>query len=190
MKRTKQMIVFVSIICIAFSFAGCGRQKPADAINEAVAAVQNMDSEKITLYYGEIVTDIGDPIIYTNDVVKALVSRITYKIDSVETNGDSATAQVTFTNVNMCTVNIKFFAQVLSDPYLEDLSAHSDDEIDAHVAGIMAEQILADDATMLTSAATVNMRYDADNKVWRINSDSVDGMVNAMFGGVYGGIDY
>ncbi len=188
MNRTKKIITVVLVFCLALAFAGCGKQKPSDAINEAIKAVQDMDTEKIKLYYGEIVTDIGDPTMYTSGVVQALTSRMTYKIDSVETNGDKATAQVTFTNVNMCIVNTKFFAQVLSDPYLADMDARTDDEINAHVAGILADQIRADDAQLLTATATVNLTYDADKKVWVINPNSVAGMVNAMFGDVYGGI--
>jgi uncharacterized lipoprotein YehR (DUF1307 family) len=186
MNKTKKIIAVVLVACLAFAFAGCGKQKASDAIDQAVKAVKEMDTEKMALYYGETVTsDLGDQTLYTSDVVEALTKNLTYKIISVDTNGDQATAQVEFTNANMSVVFTNFFMQVLADAFSSDLSSMSEEEINARYTNMLIEQLNADDVTLITTTATINLTYDADKKVWVIDSDSMTDMVNAMFGGIY-----
>ncbi len=191
MNTTRKIITIILVLCLALTFAGCSsRQKPSDAINEAVKAVQNMDKEKIMLYYGKDVTIVGDVNLYTSDVVQALAGRISHTVDSVKKDGDTATAQVTFTNVNMSVTYSKFFTALLNDDYLTGLiETAGNEEINAYVADLLAAHITADDAQMMTTSVTVKLAYDEDNKIWRIDWESVHSMVNAMLGDIYGGIN-
>lgn len=194
MNKTRKIITIILVLCVALTIAGCSSsQKPSDAINEAVKAVQNMDKEKIMLYYGKDVTIVGDVNLYTPDVVQALAGRILYTVDSVKKDGNMAQAQVTFTNVNMGVTYSKFFTALLNDDYLTDLietaGEEENAEINVYVADLLAAHITADDAQMMTTSVTVKLEYDEDNKIWRINWESVHSMVNAMLGDIYGGIN-
>jgi hypothetical protein len=98
--------------------------------------------------------------------VQALTKNLTYKIVSVDTDGDKATAQVEFTNADMSVVLTNFFMQVLSDAFSSDLSSMTEEEINARYTTMLIDQLNADDVALVTKTATINLTYDADQKVW------------------------
>lgn len=185
MKRTKTIIAAVLVVCLALAFAGCGKPKASASLEEAIKAVQNFDAEKMALYYGGSVTDdFGDTDLYTSTVLQAMTKHLTYKITNSTEKDGKAAVEVAFTNADMSVIFAKYLAEALSNVF-SDAMTLSEDELQTKYQNIFIELLNADDATLKTTTATVNMTYDAEKKIWTVDSDSVETMINAMFGGIY-----
>ena len=129
------MIAAVLAVCCGLALGACSSgPDPEEAIREDLTAnldeIKNLDDETI----GELAEEMGslgleDYGVGAEDIVASMIDGFDYSIDSIDVEGDAATASVTVT------------AKSMSELMDLDYDAMADDLIDA----VMSEEIDATD---------------------------------------------
>lgn len=100
----KRFIAFVIAAVMLFSLAACGtsRESAQSVAENAIKAVQQLDTEQMQKYWGTGKLDTGNGDGFdASEGSQAMVKNLTYEIVSAEETDSTATVNVKFTNVDV-----------------------------------------------------------------------------------------
>lgn len=100
----KRFIALVIAAIMLFSLAACGtsRESAQSVAENAIKAVQQLDTEQMQKYWGTDKLDTGNGDGFdASEGSQAMVKNLTYEIVSAEETDSTATVKVKFTNVDV-----------------------------------------------------------------------------------------
>ena len=175
--QSKVFIMSILFI-VALLFVGCGGTSegtPEEAVANAINAIKQLDEEKIERYFpdSDPIGSLGEE---HEDIIKLSVENISFNIISSSINGDSATAEVAITNIDMGIIFGEYLGQAM-----DMLSAEVEltyEEMDQ----IFLDLLKRPDNEMVTITVTINLAKNDDADGWIIDAD--EAFADAIFGGM------
>ena len=169
------------LMCLAL-LAGCGgRESAKTAATNAMTALQKMDDEGMTKYFGEdasFSSSLGSDDA-TSQMVTAIMTGMTFQVGDVKEDGDTATANVTLTNKDMTEVINTFMTNLVTDAFSGKLTEDSmTDELSMQY---FSDALAATTATV-SNDVSLPMTYSKEAG-WKISADAT--LADAMTGGFF-----
>lgn len=191
---TKRITALLLAVLTALSLTACGAKRPSaqQVVEQAIAAVKEMDMEAMQAYWGDGTLDAAGSITETETDEQALellglmTQKLTYTVTGSEEDekAGTATVSVEFTNVNMAKVMAELISGALSDVLTYALlpadQQPTEEELTAKYMDDLAALIAADDAETVTAAVDIPLVLEDDQWVIADAQDAAD----AMLGGV------
>ena len=178
-------------LCCAAGIAGCGSASDEKAIREGVTelleAFKNPTKENLGKYVDESDVSSSELESYGIDIYEFLghcFSRYSYEIGDIEVSGDTATAEVKVTNVDL-SVAIEEATKDLTERSDELAQKYADGSDDA-MSGFMQEYFeivyAKIDEVDQTVTTPVTLRLTKKDNEWNIDDDSEKELIAAMYG--------
>lgn len=202
MKRTLSIVL---LLILSLSLASCGlsgapaidtptgpteevknadTQNAEDALTSAMEAVKNGDIEKTKEYFGgsslswDENADASD-VSFIEKNFSILFTKLSYDIGLVEEDGDTATAKIKITNINMTNVYYDSINTAIDMLLLEDAEAKSKEAQVAMISENIVSQIEEEENLVTTKVTlTMNRKYGE----WTIESSKE--FIIALMGGL------
>lgn len=166
------------------ALAGCAdnsKQVITDTLNEEIAQIKSMDSEAV----GDLTSVLPESTlnmlgITSDEFMSAIFAGFDGTVDSVEVDGKTAQAVVTFTSKNLSDIEEKMDAitdEMQTNP--EQFSGMSTDEIYAWTGEKIMEYI---NNAPVETHEPVTIDYELNGNTWEPTADSQSKLENALFG--------
>ncbi|ACA56575.1 DUF4878 domain-containing protein [Clostridium botulinum] len=178
-------IIFIAILSI--SLTGCS-QKPDETVKGFFGALKQQDIKKASTFinansfYKELKVDEFDNK-EQEKIVKAVLSKFDYSLGDVEKNGNTATAKVSVTSIDLGKITIKTIDKVLPNLIDEAFSQGKIDEKKQQAVIIehMLNSINEPNAPKIKT--NINVKLVKGDKGWLIEPD--EELANALSGNLY-----
>ncbi|KEJ01479.1 hypothetical protein N494_11095 [Clostridium botulinum A2B7 92] len=178
-------IIFIAILSI--SLTGCS-QKPDETVKGFFGALKQQDIKKastfinVNSFYKELKVDEFDSK-EQEKIVKAVLSKFDYSLGDVEKNGNTATAKVSVTSIDLGKITIKTIDKVLPNLIDEAFSKGKIDE--KKQQAVIIEHMLnsINDPNAPKIKTNINVKLVKGDKGWLIEPD--EELANALSGNLY-----
>lgn len=188
MKRPLVALALVWAMTAAL-LSGCGSARPsAQAVTEqAIQAVQNLDTEALQRHFGteeEALLPIDGED--GTEFLRLATQNLTYKILSSQEDpaAGQATVTVEFTNTDMAKVLAAFLQStvqdIMTDAFLPEDQQPTQEELAQRYTQKLTELLSQEDPELKTATVDVPLTLEEDQ--WRIQTDDL--LLDAMFGGL------
>ena len=194
----KRFLATLAVCAVAlgltFGLAGCGGPKgPSDeelirtSITELMDIFKNPTREKLEPYIDSTDTSTFDEYgIDIYDFFAHVFKRLDYTIDEIQIDGDTATATLTVSNVNLSAIvteaSEQFSENVLD--YMEEIDMSSDtamQELMGKLFELIYETI---DTTEDFNTTSLTITLTKTDGTWVIDDSSAEAFISAMYGGM------
>ena len=186
-KKTWVLVSFV--LCFSLVFMGCGssRETPEQAVTNLLTAIKNLDAETIQKYvvYEDLFSGVpeSEDLIENEENTKLLTNKLSFKILSSSSEGDTAVVKTEITSIDMAVILGEYMQQAMALAFSNAFAggaAKSDEEIDAQAEQIFKDLLNRENNKMKTS--TIDIKLTKTETGWRLNSD--EEFEDAIFGGL------
>ncbi len=187
----KKILSLVCVFIMAVTLVSCGIESPERAVENALNAIKNLDTETMEKYFGEEELfegdgeDATDDILEAEEVEKLLVEKLSFKILSSEKDGDNATVKVEITNIDMQSVFARYmeelFSMAMEEVFLE-LESDDYEEIEEEEVLQIFMDILSDEENKMTTSK-VELKLSKTGGSWEIAAD--EALIDAIYGGIF-----
>ena len=182
--------------CLAFGLSACGGNE-ADAVRSAtenaLGTPTTMNSEKLKGQFGEagssVLENFNELDLDTGEFASHMFANYKYNIGDVKVNGNTATADVSITNVDIEKVFQKVFDNITNDQewiksILHAASMSNQDEAIAKVTMALVDKFYQtmDNSKDLTTT-NVTAHLTKTNNEWTIDANDQEALLAAMLGG-------
>lgn len=171
----KKISILLLMIFMILTLTACNSMEtPEEAVNNALNAVKEADTETIEKYFDSDITFEGIEDQDIDDEKQVLVENLNFEtLSSIEEEGN-AVVEANITNIDMLPVMQKSFVKAMELAF-SDLS---EEEIEKQSEEIIINQLNEDDLKTITSKVDIHLE-NVDNQ-WKIDLD--DNLINALFG--------
>lgn len=191
-KFLKVALALAVCLVIPLGLSACANEEQAikSTLSQEFDALKDPTNENLKKYLGDDIDSdanfqqLSDYGIDPYDFLGHLFKHFDYKIGEVKVDGNTATVQVTLTNVDVAKI-----VKGASDEYMSSKS--QEELLDLYAQGgenaIMQDVFKAvyeklDSATD-TKSTDVTLKLTKSDNEWSLDSQSEDDLVNAAFGG-------
>ncbi|MBE6470165.1 MAG: hypothetical protein E7000_00435 [Coriobacteriaceae bacterium] len=189
-------IVLAAFLAIgaACVLAGCSGTSDEQVIREGLAkeldAFKSPTKESLEPYIGEIDSDQMETLesygIDIYEFIEHAFRGFDYTINDVTVDGDTATADVTISNIDVAKVASSVMDTVSSDKDIaakvQKLAEGGDQsEVMKYVFSLMYDAM---DAATETVSTDTTIKLTKTNNQWDIDEDSISDMIAGMYGGM------
>lgn len=182
----KKVIVLLLCCSITFVLTGCGRPTAKHALEKYLKDVRTGTFLEDSDAAREAIDEMN---LTDDDVADLLLSKLSYKILSVQEDEDKATAEVKISNVDMDAVLEKaltgYLAEALDKAMSEGGKEISDEEYGKMFLAHISKEIQRDDVKMVSDTVEVQMSYVGNQ--WEIepSADFYDAILGGMLHGEF-----
>ena len=185
LKKVLGALVASGLLVFAMgALAGCAdnsKQVITDSLNEEINQIKSMDSEAI----GDLSAVLPESTLHklgisSEEFMSAVFAGFDGTVDSVEVDGKTAQAVVTFTSKNLSDIEEKMESisdEMQNDP--EQFAGMSTDEIYAWTGEKIMEYI---NAAPVETREPVTIDYELNGNTWEPTADSQTKLESALFG--------
>ena len=187
----QKILSLVCVFIMAVTLVSCGIESPERAVENALNAIKNLDTETMEKYFGEEELfegdgeDATDDILEAEEVEKLLVEKLSFKILSSEKDGDNATVKVEITNIDMQSVFARYmeelFSMAMEEVFLE-LESDDYEEIEEEEVLQIFMDILSDEENKMTTSK-VELKLSKTGGSWETAAD--EALIDAIYGGIF-----
>lgn len=172
----KRFIAFIIAAVMLFSLAACGtsRESAQSVAENAIKAVQQLDTEQMQKYWGTDNLDTGDGDGF--DASEAMVKNLTYEIVSAEETDSTATVKVKFTNVDVGAALSDAIVAVFQKAFAGEETTEEDTDAE------FIKALNSGSYDKVTKEATITLTLKDD--AWVIDTANRGDVFNAMFADV------
>lgn len=179
----KKMLSILLAGTMIFSLVGCNSMEPAEtSVTNYLNAVKAQDLETISKYRGEEVTVEGETDGFQQYMLDGLLGSMEFEVISTEEKDETATATVSFTNVNMTIV----ISEMISQAFGLIFADLSEEEMDTAMQGFFVSAFEKHKENKVTKEVEIEMTKG--DGYWII--EATDEMMDAAFGGLYSAADF
>ncbi|PIH04030.1 DUF4878 domain-containing protein [Clostridium combesii] len=178
-------IIFITILSI--SLTGCS-SKPDETVKGFFGALKQQDIKKastfinVNSFYKELKVDEFDSK-EQEKIVKAVLSKFEYSLGDVEKNGNTATAKVSVTSIDLGKITIETIDKVLPNLIDEAFSKGKIDEKKQQAVIIQHMLNSINDPNAPKIKTNINVKLVKGDKGWLIEPD--EELANALSGNLY-----
>ena len=175
----KRFIAFVIAAVMLFSLAACGtsRESAQSVAENAIKAVQQLDTEQIQKYWGTGKLDTGNGDGFdASEGSQAMVKNLTYEIVSAEETDSTATVNVKFTNVDVGAALSDAVVAVLQKAFAGEETTEEDTDAE------FIKALNSGNYDKVTKEATITLTLKDD--AWVIDTANRGEVFNAMLADV------
>ena len=175
----KRFIAFVIAAVMLFSLAACGtsRESAQSVAENAIKAVQQLDTEQMQKYWGTDKLDTGNGDGFdASEGSQAMVKNLTYEIVSAEETDSTATVNVKFTNVDVGAALSDAVVAVLQKAFAGDETTEEDTDAE------FIKALNSGNYDKVTKEATITLTLKDD--AWVIDTANRGEVFNAMLADV------
>ncbi|MHB9924958.1 DUF4878 domain-containing protein [Clostridium botulinum] len=188
MKSTfKKLMPIIFIAILAISLTGCS-PKPDETVKGFFGALKQQDIKKastfinVNSFYKELKVDEFDSK-EQEKIVKAVLSKFDYSLGDVEKNGNTATAKVSVTSIDLGKITIKTIDKILPNLIDEAFSQGKIDEKKQQAVIIQHMLNSINDPNAPKIKTNINVKLVKGDKGWLIEPD--EELANALSGNLY-----
>lgn len=190
-RRLLAVLLAAAVACSAAALAGCSntdedvRDALTQGIEEDIAQLTELSSETAaSLFASDYTTDLQNAGVDLVSVYGPLFSDLTYTVDDVQVDGDSATVTLTVTNKDLTTALQNYTATISNELATsvgrEALAALDDSELTQHLAEVLTACL--EDASLGTTTTTVELSYSRSGNTWTLEDGTA--LTTALLGGL------
>lgn len=175
----KRFIAFVIAAVMLFSLAACGtsRESAQSVAENAIKAVQQLDTEQMQKYWGTDKLDTGNGDGFdASEGSQAMVKNLTYEIVSAEETDSTATVNVKFTNVDVGAALSDAVVAVLQKAFAGEETTEEDTDAE------FIKALNSGNYDKVTKEATITLTLKDD--AWVIDTANRGEVFNAMLADV------
>ena len=175
----KRFIAFVIAAVMLFSLAACGtsRESAQSVAENAIKAVQQLDTEQMQKYWGTGKLDTGNGDGFdASEGSQAMVKNLTYEIVSAEETDSTATINVKFTNVDVGAALSDAVVAVLQKAFAGEETTEEDTDAE------FIKALNSGNYDKVTKEATITLTIKDD--AWVIDTANRGEVFNAMLADV------
>ncbi|KGO13823.1 hypothetical protein [Clostridium botulinum] len=178
-------IIFIAILSI--SLTGCS-PKPDETVKGFFGALKQQDIKKASTFinansfYKELKVDEFDSK-EQEKIVKAVLSKFDYSLGDVEKNGNTATAKVSVTSIDLGKITIKTIDKILPNLIDEAFSQGKIDEKKQQAVIIQHMLNSINDPNAPKIKTNINVKLVKGDKGWLIEPD--EELANGLSGNLY-----
>ena len=197
MKRSISHIVTTLVAAVlglglALGLAACSNDETEalTAVTTALDAFKNPTEQSLEPYFNasdnETLRKLATSGVDIYDVLGHLLAKYDYAVDEVTVDGDTATAKVTVTNVDLQKVSQTLQDDISSDQgFLGELIAKGTQGDAAGIYGLILDKLYAAiDNTTDLSTADATLQLTKANGTWTVDKDSISQLVSDSFEGL------
>jgi len=180
--RFKKYLLLFITMTLLFSLAACSGSKfpkAEESLKTFFDSIQKADFKTANTYMKSSASPFEFEDEDQEKVTKLMFSKVKYEILSVEEKGDSATAKVKITNVDMMAIMENMFTD-LFEMMMNAGGEMSDEEINQMSMKYLEDKVSAADAPTTTSEIELKLTKNQDKKIWQIEND--DAIATALIG--------
>ncbi|ACQ53482.1 DUF4878 domain-containing protein [Clostridium botulinum] len=188
MKSTfKKLMPIIFIAILSISLTGCS-PKPDETVKGFFGALKQQDIKKastfinVNSFYKELKVDEFDSK-EQEKIVKAVLSKFDYSLGDVEKNGNTATAKVSVTSIDLGKITIKTIDKILPNLIDEAFSQGKIDEKKQQAVIIQHMLNSINDPNAPKIKTNINVKLVKGDKGWLIEPD--EELANALSGNLY-----
>lgn len=185
MNKIKRFIAFIVCSIMIVSIVGCGKKGETieQSVTNAINALKTQNGEQITKYFNQIEDlDLNES---EDDDLIPVFKKLACKVLSSSENGDTGTAQVEITNIDMGAIMGEYFSKGMSEALSNALAAEEDKISDEDMAESMEALLLEMiDSSEATKTFTVDISLNKKEDYWQVVIDNNDDLLNALTGGL------
>lgn len=184
----KKEISILLVLTFIFALTACApaREKASDAVEKAITAIKEQDSESIEKYFGIENPDDTlneDEFFAEEEYFGLFVKNLSYEILESNENGDTATVKVSITNLDMGKVISAYISElfniVIEYAFVPEEEQPTDEEMEKLYVEKFAS-VMESDIPTVTKTVDVTLTYS--DGCWRIG-DSKE-FIDALLGGI------
>ncbi len=196
--KLKKIIALLSLFALLLSLAACGSKNsasPAETMDGIMQELISCDDEMLEeIFTEDLMAEEGmmlseDDVEFSKEIYKIMLSQLSYKINDVSENGDTAIVTMEITNVDYAEAFSTFFANAISKvmPYtlMSEEQRPSDEEMMEIMKECFLETYQSKDLSKVTNTVKIKMTYEDDMWYFESNDDFID----AITGGAMSFID-
>ena len=175
----KRFIAFVIAAVMLFSLAACStsRESAQNVAENAIKAVQQLDTEQMQKYWGTGKLDTGNGDGFdASEGSQAMVKNLTYEIVSAEETDSTATINVKFTNVDVGAALSDAVVAVLQKAFAGEETTEEDTDAE------FIKALNSGNYDKVTKEATITLTIKDD--AWVIDTANRGEVFNAMLADV------
>lgn len=175
----KRFIAFIIVAVMLFSLAACGtsRESAQSVAENAIKAVQQLDTEQMQKYWGTGKLDTGNGDGFdASEGSQAMVKNLTYEIVSAEETDSTATVNVKFTNVDVGAALSDAVVAVLQKAFAGEETTEEDTDAE------FIKALNSGNYDKVTKEATITLTLKDD--AWVIDTANRGEVFNAMLADV------
>lgn len=189
--RLVALLLAAAMACSAAALAGCSSSDEGvrDALTQGIEAdidqLTNLsDDTAASLFASDYTTDLQNAGVDLATVYGPLFSDLTYSIDGVQVDGDSATVTLTLTNKDLTTALQNYTATVTNELATsagrEALAALDDAALTQHLAEVLVGCL--QDGSLEPVTTTVELAYTKSGGTWELQDGTA--LTTALLGGL------
>lgn len=199
MRTTIKKIATVLLACVmtiglGVAIVGCsGGQSDEQAIkaelDKELGMLKNPTEENLKTLLGDNISQLDqvkamgiDPI----ELIQHMFAKFDYSVGDVKVDGDTATAKLTLTNVDLQSVMNDVKSNMTSDSEFvaKVQEAASSGDMTKVYPLIFEKMYAAIDASDKLVTSDVEMKLDKKDGQWTVNEDNMSDIVSSMYGGL------
>ena len=199
MRTTIKKIATVLLACVmtiglGVAIVGCsGGQSDEQAIkaelDKELGMLKNPTEENLKTLLGDNISQLDqvkamgiDPI----ELIQHMFAKFDYSVGDVKVDGDTATAKLTLTNVDLQSVMNDVQSNMTSDSeFMAKVTEAASSGDMTKVYPLIFEKMYAGiDASDKLVTSDVEMKLDKKDGQWTVNEDNMSDIVSSMYGGL------
>ena len=199
MRTTIKKIATVLLACVmtiglGVAIVGCsGGQSDEQAIkaelDKELGMLKNPTEENLKTLLGDNISQLDqikamgvDPI----ELIQHMFAKFDYSVGDVKVDGDTATAKLTLTNVDIQSVMNDVQSNMTSDSeFMAKVTEAASSGDMTKVYPLVFEKMYAGiDASDKLVTSDVEMKLDKKDGQWTVNEDNMSDIVSSMYGGL------
>ena len=199
MRTTIKKIATVLLACVmtiglGVAIVGCsGGQSDEQAIkaelDKELGMLKNPTEENLKALLGDKISQLDqvkamgvDPI----ELIQHMFAKFDYSVGDVKVDGDTATAKLTLTNVDLQSVMNDVQSNMTSDSeFMAKVTEAASSGDMTKVYPLVFEKMYAGiDASDKLVTSDVEMKLDKKDGQWTVNEDNMSDIVSSMYGGL------
>ena len=199
MRTTIKKIATVLLACVmtiglGVAIVGCsGGQSDEQAIkaelDKELGMLKNPTEENLKALLGDKISQLDqvkamgvDPI----ELIQHMFAKFDYSVGDVKVDGDTATAKLTLTNVDIQSVMNDVQSNMTSDSeFMAKVTEAASSGDMTKVYPLVFEKMYAGiDASDKLVTSDVEMKLDKKDGQWTVNEDNMSEIVSSMYGGL------
>ena len=199
MRTTIKKIAMVLLACVmtiglGVAIVGCsGGQSDEQAIkaelDKELGMLKNPTEENLKALLGDKISKLDqvkamgvDPI----ELIQHMFAKFDYSVGDVKVDGDTATAKLTLTNVDLQSVMNDVQSNMTSDSeFMAKVTEAASSGDMTKVYPLVFEKMYAGiDASDKLVTSDVEMKLDKKDGQWTVNEDNMSDIVSSMYGGL------
>lgn len=181
------MVALVLAVVPVLGLAGCGAdpaKQVADMVNKDLGEVKNLDSDAIDdIVDDSTMQELEGYGVSAQELVKAFYGHFDYRVDSVQVEGDTATAQVWSSNVDLDSVMEDYMSAVTEYATTSEAQqlylSGGQDALEKKLVEMLMEQLQASDVKTTEGTTEVTLQRSGDD--WEYSNEGE--VMEVLFGG-------